>query len=146
MTLDELYENLPTDVEGSVDRMRQEEAETERKFPGYPPYVSEVVLQKIEGDVNTEVAEVMAFLTEMFGRVPFKETGYKIFSNEVRFILERLAKNVAHHAAGHMAVQSAHQAQRASHNMLMGTLAGIALGSKKNNTQTEGTTDAGTES
>lgn len=146
MTLDDLHDNLSANVEDSMGRMRAEEAEMERRFPGYPPYISEHAIEQIQAAVNTEVGEMMAFLTEMFGRVPFKGTGYKTFSNEVRFVLERLAKNVAHQAAGHMAVQSAHQAQRASTNMLMGTLAGIALGSENKQTDGQGTTDASTES
>ena len=134
MNLNELHEKLSADVEGSVEQLRREEAEMERKFPGYPPYISEHAIEQIQGDVTAEVGEMMGFLTEMFGYAAVKGDGYKMLSTPIRSILERLAKNAAHEAAGHMASESARQATRASHNMLMGTLAGIRLGAEQTGT------------
>jgi hypothetical protein len=142
MTLDELHDDLSDNVEDSLEKMRREEAETERKFPGYPPYVSEVVLQKIEWTVKRHAEQLHRTLSGMFGYVAMKD----VTVEELKYELRELATSVAHQAAGHEAGKACLAQQQASTNMLNGVLAGIALGSK-NNTQTEeGTPDASTES
>lgn len=130
-------------TEEFLAKMRREEAEMERKFPGYPPYVSEVVLQKIEWAVQRHAEQMHRLLSSMFGYVAMKE----VTREDVEHWLHDLARNVAHQAAGHMAAEGALNAERASHNMLQACLAGIALSANDNTeTQERETTDASTES
>jgi hypothetical protein len=138
MTLDEIHEKH-TAEEDPLEKMRREEAETERKFPGYPPYVSEVVLQKIEWNVEDSARRLRRMLAEMFGSFAVE----KLDIEDLEYWMRSLAQSVAHQAAGSVAAQSALQAQQASYNMLMGTLAGIALGANDNTRpEEERTTDA----
>ena len=140
MSLDKLHGHLTQDVGDSLEEMRKREAEVERKFPGYPPYVSEVVLQKIEWAVAAQAKRMHQWLTSMFGYVAMKDVTPEELEHEMR----DLAQNVAHQAAGHEMAKGVLQAQKASHNMLLGTLAGITLGANKD-TPEESTTDASPE-
>lgn len=143
MTTEQTQDETRSDTEDPLEKMRREEAEMERKFPGYPPYLSEITLQKIEWTVEDDARRLRAMLAEMFGHFAVKQ----LPQDELEHRMRTLAQSVAHQAAGHMAVQGALQAQQASQNMMLGTLAGIALGSNtKNETHEEGTTDASTES
>jgi hypothetical protein len=137
-----LDERISDDVDDSLEKMRREEAETESKFPGYPPYVSEVVLQKIEWTVERHAKQLHQMLSSMFGYVAMKE----VTPEDLEYQLRDLAQNVAHQAAGHEAAKAGLAAHQASTNMINGVLAGMALGSKNNTPTEEGTPDASTES
>jgi len=143
ITLEELHAKLTT--EDPLERMRLEEAEMERRFPGYPPYLDEHSLRKIQAMVQEGTGDVMALMGRVFGYAGLRGAGPEM-EDWLHATLAQLARSVAHEAASHMAIESARQAQRASHNMLMGTLAGIALGERDDTREDEeGEADARTE-
>jgi hypothetical protein len=143
MNLDELHETLTSDVDESLETMRREEAAREERFPGYPPYCSDITLEKIEQAVEDHAWWLRDVLSHMFGYVAVDA----VPPEKMRHWMRVLAQRVAHMAAGHEAAKAGLQAQQASHNMLIGTLAGIALGSAREKSEThEGTTDASNES
>ncbi len=114
------------DTKTFLERLRREHSEREKRFPGFPGYLDDKTLIKIEADVNEHSRMMVGMLAEMFGTLAVQQMD----PEEVRFCMRELAQSVAWHAAGHVSGEATKQAQQASMNMLNGVLAGIELGKR----------------
>ena len=124
MTLDELHDDLVEDTDTFLTKLRTEEDAREKRFPGYPPYLNDTSLEKIERFVEEEAAWLREVLSGMFGSIVVEQ----IHPKKMQYWMRTLAQKVAHEAAGAMSNEAFKQAQQSSSNLINGVLAGINIG------------------
>ena len=127
MSLDDLYETLTADTDKWMEERRAEDAKIEKRFPGFPTYLSAETLEAIEKDIADEAGALHETLAHLFGQFAVKD----LHPKKIEWWLRSLATRVAHRAAGHMVTEAVASAEQASRNMLNGTLAGIKIGQRQ---------------
>ena len=94
---------------------------------GYPSYLDDETIERIESEVAGHAEWLRDVLTDLFGSVAVNG----IHSHKIRHWLRSLAQRSAHEAAGQLVDEGARSATQASINMLNGVLAGIEIGQEK---------------
>ena len=121
--------NEPTVEESDwLAKRRAQEEKRAQRFPGFPSYLDDSTLHRLETIISEEAEVLLVVLEREFGHRLTQGIGPKT----VEYWLRSVAKKVAHETAGHMVSESAKQANQATNNMINALFAGIEIAKREN--------------